>query len=196
VRANAVASRGTIGSMSVLHRGFTIVELMVVVVVIGILAGLSVNAYNGTQQKARDTKRMNDLRQIESAVESYGTFTGDFSTMSAGASGTEVGWFDNTYSPYVSVLEAFTSAGYLNSSIVDPLNRKVGANQDNYAYMISRCTSGDETKRVIMARLETAPTQTVAQQLSPTVCNDANFTSYTSSTGYRMNYVKLVSTSG
>jgi prepilin-type N-terminal cleavage/methylation domain-containing protein len=41
-------------------KGFTIVELLIVIVVIGILAALVVTTYNGIQQKARDTERKTD----------------------------------------------------------------------------------------------------------------------------------------
>lgn len=39
-------------------RGFTIVELLIVVVVIAILASITIVAYNGIQQKARNTARV------------------------------------------------------------------------------------------------------------------------------------------
>lgn len=38
-----------------IRRGFTIVELLIVIVVIAILAAISVVAYNGTQHRARST---------------------------------------------------------------------------------------------------------------------------------------------
>lgn len=36
--------------------GFTIVELLIVIVVIGILAAITIVAYNGIQNRAQDTK--------------------------------------------------------------------------------------------------------------------------------------------
>jgi len=52
-------------------KGFTIVELLIVIVVIGILAALVVTTYNGIQQKARDTERKTDLNTLHSHAEAY-----------------------------------------------------------------------------------------------------------------------------
>ena len=51
--------------------GFTIVELLIVIVVIGILAALVLNAFSGVQAKARDTKRQTDVRAISSQLEAW-----------------------------------------------------------------------------------------------------------------------------
>jgi len=48
--------------------GFTIVELLIVIVVIAILAAISVVAYNGVQQRARQSKIQSDLTTIEKAI--------------------------------------------------------------------------------------------------------------------------------
>jgi len=51
--------------------GFTIVELLIVIVVIGILAALVYTTYSGIQQKARDTKRQTDINAQYSMLEAY-----------------------------------------------------------------------------------------------------------------------------
>ena len=51
--------------------GFTIVELLIVIVVIGILAAITIVAYSGIQTRARDSRRSSDIRQIKSALELY-----------------------------------------------------------------------------------------------------------------------------
>lgn len=53
------------------NKGFTIVELLIVIVVIGILAGLVITTYNGIQQKARNTERTTDLKTFQGQLEAY-----------------------------------------------------------------------------------------------------------------------------
>jgi general secretion pathway protein G len=52
-------------------RGFTIVELLIVIVIIGILAALVIVTYNGIQQKARDTERKTDVKALQGQLEAY-----------------------------------------------------------------------------------------------------------------------------
>ncbi len=53
------------------QKGFTIVELLIVVVIIGILAALVIIGYNGIQSRARDADRTSDLRALKVAIEQY-----------------------------------------------------------------------------------------------------------------------------
>lgn len=52
-------------------RGFTIVELLIVIVVIAILAAITIVAYNGIQARARDNIRYQDVKSIMKALELY-----------------------------------------------------------------------------------------------------------------------------
>ena len=63
------------------NQGFTIVELLIVIVVIGILATLVITTYNGVQSKARDTKRKTDINAIQGQVEAYNTNAGYYPTL-------------------------------------------------------------------------------------------------------------------
>lgn len=53
------------------QEGFTIIELLIVIVVIGILATLVIVTFTGIQQKARDSKRKTDINAIDTTLESY-----------------------------------------------------------------------------------------------------------------------------
>lgn len=48
--------------------GFTIVELLIVIVVIGILAAITIVAYNGVQQRARVSRANSELETLAKAI--------------------------------------------------------------------------------------------------------------------------------
>jgi len=54
-----------------MKKGFTLVELLVVIAIIAILSTLSVVALNSARTKARDARRLSDIKQIRTALEMY-----------------------------------------------------------------------------------------------------------------------------
>ncbi|MBC7943014.1 prepilin-type N-terminal cleavage/methylation domain-containing protein [Candidatus Saccharibacteria bacterium] len=64
--------------------GFTIVELLIVVVVIGILAAITIVAYGGIQTRARDTIRINDIKSLQEVVELYNIKNGTYPQPASG----------------------------------------------------------------------------------------------------------------
>jgi prepilin-type N-terminal cleavage/methylation domain-containing protein len=54
-----------------LNKGFTLIEMMVVISIVGLLAGaIGINAVE-SGQKSRDAKRQTDLRMVQTAIELY-----------------------------------------------------------------------------------------------------------------------------
>ncbi len=57
-------------------KGFTLVELLVVISIIGLLSSVAVVSLNSSRVKARDAKRLADMKQIMTALELYNSVNG------------------------------------------------------------------------------------------------------------------------
>jgi general secretion pathway protein G len=84
------------------RQGFTLIELMIVVAIIGILASIGVTLYVNVEARARITKAQADLRALASAVYIYSTHMGsnppalsDLNAVATNAAGLTAGPFMN-----------------------------------------------------------------------------------------------------
>lgn len=76
----------TLRHRSIRSAGFTIVELLIVIVVIAILAAISIVAYNGIQSRAKDAARVQKVTDIAKALEMYKVDKGEYPRILDGAS--------------------------------------------------------------------------------------------------------------
>lgn len=109
--------------------GFTIVELLIVIVVIAILAAISVVGYSNIQRNTRDSVRLQSIAQIQRALEIYRTEHGRYPAHIA--SGTNVpagfiGRFGSSYSHSVDTagnwLRTLKESGVSGEMPIDPIN--------------------------------------------------------------------------
>lgn len=68
------------------RKGFTLIEILVVVVILGILATVIVPKIMGRPEEARRTKAVMDLKSIETALNLYKIDNGTFPTTEQGLS--------------------------------------------------------------------------------------------------------------
>lgn len=81
-------------------KGFTLIELLVVVAIIGLLSTLSIVALNTARAKARDARRVSDVKQIQTALELYYNDKGDYPASTATLSPTYMGTVPTPPTPY------------------------------------------------------------------------------------------------
>ena len=62
------------------HRGFTLIEILVTISIIGLLTMIGVTNFRVANQKAKDGRRQGDLEQIKAALELYRTDQGIYPT--------------------------------------------------------------------------------------------------------------------
>ncbi len=133
------------------HIGFTIVELLIVIVVIAILAAITIVAYNGLQQRARESKLISGVNGYVKALQQYkainGTYPGDSGCLGAGYTANSC-WYDGA-TPGLSVnsvLDSALSPFMTNKYDFGPDRMSIGIgsmNRGGLAYFFNDATYGD-----------------------------------------------------
>lgn len=96
------------------EKGFTLIEIMVVVVILGILAGIVVPRLLDRPEEARRTKAATDIRGIEQALAMYKLDNGFYPT-------TEQGLEALVTKPEIGRIPGrYREGGYLNKVPLDP----------------------------------------------------------------------------
>lgn len=60
------------------NAGFTLLELLVVISIIGLLIALGVTSYSTVQKNGRDAKRRSDMKAVQSGLEQYKAANGSY----------------------------------------------------------------------------------------------------------------------
>lgn len=135
--------------------GFTIVELLVVIVVIAILAAITIVSYNGITTKAQDSRRKSELSSIANAFR-LAALDANGDIMGAGSGcgylGSATGYFAGEYTnsgvSYPSIRQCLADVGF-------PGVAKLGGNPDSY--MKLDCKLNGIEKSYLLGRIYSEP---------------------------------------
>jgi len=106
-------------------KGFTLIELLVVIAIIGILSSVVLASLNDARAKARDTKRLSDMHQMQIALELYYNSFGSYPNSDFAGCG---GWDSSGNGTFITPL---VSNNFLPINLLDST---VNDNCGNYAY--------------------------------------------------------------
>jgi len=129
------------------NKGFTLIEMMVVVVIIAILTSIILVNFGNARAKSRDTKRVSDIAQIQLALEQYYDRCQQYPTQAI--------TFTNTVTDLTTVNSTCPSGINLGTFMARMPVPPTGANQPYYDYMYKNL-SGNIVDYILHAKLETS----------------------------------------
>ena len=145
-------------NLSAAHRGFTIVELLIVVVIIAILAAITIVAYNGIQARANNSAALATANSLAKKAHAFATINGTYPTATTVATlkgATQLGKYSESTLP-TSGINIHTTAA--------PMTAANGTN----TVKVSVCTSGG----MIITPWDYLKTPTPGDSLSPITVGD------------------------
>lgn len=131
-----------------MRKGFTLLELLIVIAILGVLASLTLVRLIGPEKSARDTRRKSDLRQYQESLEVYANRTNKYPASAA-----------------TSNLSSLCATLGITACADDP---QISGGWDSYKYQ----TDAGGLQYVLWTRLE--KTGDVSQSEYFVLCSDGN----------------------
>ena len=153
-----------------MRRGFTIVELLIVIVVIAILAAITIVAYTGIQERARFSAMRSDISNINKAIQLYYADNGSYpiTPNTTACNGNWCGWDQVTGDAFIPGL----SPEYIATI---PQLPTANASSDTYLY---RSPSGTDYKliRLLQGGLSASESAAFSDLMTTTCSSGINTT--------------------
>ena len=111
------------------QRGFTVIELLVVIAIIAILSSIVVVSLSSDRLKARDTRRVADIKEVEKALNIYALNHNDLPEEQTVNGGCYNNWETSCDFPS-SFIDTLRTSGVMDRVPKDPIND----NEHFYAY--------------------------------------------------------------
>lgn len=119
-------------------RGFTLVELLVAVGIIGVLASVSMVSVNSIRVKARDSKRISDIKQVQNALEAYYSNNGQYPAVvvpvTTGLGSADLDTLCNSAAGFVSATTDASCSGATGALYMARVNENPGPGGTKYKY--------------------------------------------------------------
>lgn len=136
--------------------GFTLMELLVVVAIIGLISSVAFVSMQRARAEARDTKRLADIDAVHNALELYYNDYGVYPNSSICNNLSAVSACNSNFMPNTWIADLVPK--YMKTLPIDPLNRIDNETGNHYFYIYTRWESDLEEasqKYFLVYRLET-----------------------------------------
>lgn len=121
------------------QKSFTLIELLVVIAIIGLLSSIVLVSTQGVRAKARDSRRLQDMRQIITALQLYNDKYERYPDISA--DGCCNSWDQGPCGSDTTFIGALVTEGFMATVPTDPIGGS-GTDCYGYGYYYYNCTDG------------------------------------------------------
>lgn len=124
-----------------ISRGFTLIEILVVVAIIGILAAAIVVTVNNARVGSRDAKRLADIKELQTALQFYfdknTTFPASLDELVSGGQIPQLPTDPTTREPYWYDLTGGGTSYHLAANLENPKNTALKSDKDSVSDSIN-----------------------------------------------------------